>query len=145
MTANEPTKEPKLSRKYEAFIAALLTEATIAEAAKKAGISEATALRWLKLPDVQTAYRAARREVVQHALASIQRATSEAVEALQRNLHATTGAVQVSAARALLEYAVRAVEIDDLGERVERIEEALEAQQDSGHRQQPSFVRRQYA
>lgn len=130
MTANE-TKEPKLSRKYEAFIAALLTEATIAEAAKKAGISEATALRWLKLPDVTSAYRTARREVVQHALATIQRATSEAVEALRRNLNATTGAVQVSAARALLEYAVRAVELDDLAERVERIEEALESQGES--------------
>jgi hypothetical protein len=54
----------KLSRKREQAIAALLTQPTIAAAAKMAGIGERTLRRWLKLPEFASAYDAARREVV---------------------------------------------------------------------------------
>lgn len=45
----------KLSRKQEALVAALLIEPTHAAAALKAGISEATLHRWLRLPGFRTA------------------------------------------------------------------------------------------
>ena len=50
-----------LGRKQEDAIAALLTQRNIEEAAKAAGISARTLLRWLKLAEFQTAYREARR------------------------------------------------------------------------------------
>ena len=55
----------KMNRKAEALIAALLTERTQALAAVKAGISEATAQRWLRDPRFQSAYRLARRSIVE--------------------------------------------------------------------------------
>ena len=76
----------KLSRKQELFIAALLREPTLAAAAKATGIGEVTSWRWLKHAAVQTAYREARREVVQQAIAQMQRAAGLAVETLCRVL-----------------------------------------------------------
>jgi hypothetical protein len=73
----------KLTRKQEALMSALLLVPTLADAARPAGIGEVTAWRWLKDPSFQTAYREARRAVVQHAITQMQRATGEAVATLR--------------------------------------------------------------
>jgi hypothetical protein len=72
----------KLTGKQEALIAALLTEPTYAAAATKAGVSEATLYRWLKLPDFRAAYRRARRGLVEGAVGRIQAATGQSVDTL---------------------------------------------------------------
>jgi hypothetical protein len=98
----------KLTRKQEALIAALLTEPTHAAAATKAGVSEATLHRWLNLPDFRTAYRQARRELVEGAVGRIQAATGQAVDVLLNV--AKSGARdgdRVRAAVALLDHAFR--------------------------------------
>jgi hypothetical protein len=61
----------KLSRKREKAIAALLTEPTIAQAAKAAGIGEKTLRRWLKSPEFSLAYDAARRELIDVAMVAM--------------------------------------------------------------------------
>jgi hypothetical protein len=53
----------------------LLSHRNIEEAAKAAGIGYKTLLRWLELPEFQAAYRKARREAVQQAIARLQQAT----------------------------------------------------------------------
>jgi hypothetical protein len=58
----------KIDRKGEALITALLTEPTHAAAVAKAGVSGATAQRWLNRPAFVAAYRAARRAVVEAAV-----------------------------------------------------------------------------
>jgi len=73
----------KLSRKQEAFISALLMAPTLADAAQTAGIGEVTAWRWLKEQTFQTAYRDARRAVVQQAITQVQQATGVEVEPLR--------------------------------------------------------------
>jgi hypothetical protein len=98
----------KLTGKQEALIAALLTEPTHAAAASKAGVSEATLHRWLRLPEFQAAYRQARRELVEAAVGRIQAATGSAVDALVTV--AKSGAKdsdRVRAAVALLDHAFR--------------------------------------
>jgi hypothetical protein len=98
----------KLTGKQEALIAALLTEPTHAAAATKAGVSEATLHRWLRLPAFRTAYRQARRELVEGAVARIQAAAGQAVETL---LGVARGGAKdgdrVRAAVALLDHAFR--------------------------------------
>jgi hypothetical protein len=104
----------KLGRKQEALIAALLTEATHAAAAAKAGVSEATAQRWLHLPEFQAAYRQARRKLVEAAVGRIQAATGQAVDTL---LAVAKGgakdADRVRAAVALLDHALRGLAAAD--------------------------------
>src|SRR5262249_19260987 len=98
----------KLTRKQETLIAALLTEPTHAAAAAKAGVSEATLHRWLHLPELQAAYRQARRALVEGAVGRIQAATGQAVDTLLAV--AKDGAKdgdRVRAAVALLDHAFR--------------------------------------
>lgn len=114
----------KQSRKEDAAIAALLTCSTLAEAARAAGVSEATLRRWMHEPEFSAQYRKARQQVVQQSIAVLQRATSAAVATLERNLGCAVPSVEVQAARVILEQAFKAAELDDLMERVEELERA---------------------
>ncbi len=118
----------KLSRKQEQAIAALLSTSTIGEAAKACGVNDATMWRWLQLPDFQSAYRAARRQVVERAVSELQAAASEAVETLKRNLTCGKPEAENRAAQIIIEQAVKGIELLDLQERVERLESLLEQQ-----------------
>lgn len=108
-------------------LAALLSERTIAEAAAKAALSESTILRWLADPAFKARYRDARRQVVETAITGIQQAASDAVAALRRNLTCGIPAVEVGAAKSVLDFAVKGVELVDLAERVEQLEQAAGA------------------
>jgi uncharacterized protein (UPF0147 family) len=106
----------KLRRKEETAISALLTQGTLAEAAEVAGIGEATLRRWLQRDDFQEAYRRARREAVAHALAHLQRVSGVAVETLRDIMQDPNkpASARVTAARVILELAIRGVELEDL-------------------------------
>ena len=118
--------------RQEAAIAALLAEPTIEAAATKAGVGESTLRRWLAEPGFKAAYRTARRLVVEAAIGRLQQAATEAVDALSRNLTCGNAAVEVGAAKAILDQSIKAVELVDLAERVEALEQAsdLAAQRD---------------
>lgn len=116
----------KLSRYQDAAIAALLVEPTIAGAASKAGVNERTLRRWLAdCPEFISEYRAARRHAVEVAISQLQQATTEAVETLRRNLRCGSRHAEIRAAVAILDYAVKGVEIIDLEERLEEVEEYM--------------------
>jgi hypothetical protein len=121
VTAGNRGKRPQ---REEAAIAALLSESTIALAAAKAGISESTMLRWLADPSFQARYRASRRQVVEQAVAQLQRGTSEAVETLKRNFTSGVPAAEIAAAKAVLDFSIKAIELTDLVERVDALEQA---------------------
>jgi transposase-like protein len=124
VTAGHGGKRP---RQAEAAIAALLTEPTVEAAARRVGVNESTLLRWLKEPEFGTEYRAARRLVVESAIGRLQQAATQAVDALARNLSCGIPAVEVGAAKAVLDQAIRGVELLDLAERVAVLEQAAEA------------------
>ena len=114
----------KLSRKQEQTIAALLTCDSITAAAAGCGMAEATLHRWLKDDGFQTAYREARRAVVQQAITQVQRATVEAVATLRAVMQDSEcpASARVSAAKAILETAVKGIEIEDLETRIAALE-----------------------
>ncbi len=115
----------KISRKTEEAIAALLTHATVAEAAQAIGASESTLSRWLKRDDFQEQYRHARREAVNQAIAGLQQGAGEAVQTLRTVMKDATlsAAARVSAAKTVLELALEAAELADLTARVKTLEE----------------------
>jgi len=116
----------KLSRKQELAIAALLSEPTIAAAAEKVGIGEATLWRWLQREDFQADYQRARREAVAQAIAGIQQASSEAVKTLRRIMvdSGAPASSRVWAAKTVLELALKGAEVEDIEKRVTVLEEA---------------------
>jgi hypothetical protein len=118
----------KFGRKKEDAIAALLTQRNLEEAAKAAGIGANTLLRWLKVPEFQTAYREARRSAFGQSIARLQQGSSAAATTLLKLLIEpnTPASVRVRAADSIFNHAARAIEIEDIEERLSNLERAAE-------------------
>jgi hypothetical protein len=114
-------------RKQDRAIIALLSEPTVEAAARAADIAPATIWRWTRQADFRARLRDARRAVVEGAIGRLQQAATEAVSTLQRNLTCGTPSVEVRAATAILDQAVKAVELFDMVERLEELEARLAA------------------
>lgn len=128
MTANLT----ELDAKQEKALAALLSQPTVPAAARACGSSEATLFRYLRDDNFKAHYRRARAEVVEHAISQLQRDCSVASQAL-REICASKEApasARVAAARAILDGAVRGVELQDMAARLEGVEAALAEQQE---------------
>ncbi len=119
----------KLSRKGEQALAALLQHPTIALAAKATGVSEKTMWRWLQREDFQKRYREAQRSLVDGAIGELQAAMTEAVRTLRNNLTCGNAFAENTAATTIIAQALKAVEIQGLEQRVERLEELLKTQE----------------
>jgi len=115
-----------LGRKQEEAIAALLTQGNVDEAARAAGIGVRTLLRWLKLPEFQTAYRQARRDAFGQAIARLQQGTSAAATTLLKVMidPSAPASVRVRAADSIFNHAAKAIEIEDIEARVAALEQA---------------------
>ena len=112
----------KLTRNQDAAIGALLSQPTVIAAAQVVGIGEATLRRWLKDRGFLTAYRAARRQALEHSLALLQKAGSKAVETLLECLQAESEGVRLRAACAILDYSLKGSELMDLETRIADLE-----------------------
>ena len=130
----------KLERKQEQAIVALLEQPTVEDAARVAGVSPVTLWRWMRQPDFRERYRAARRDVLEHAVARLQRATGDAVETLTRNLSCGVASVEVRAAQVILDQAVKGAEVLDLEARIADLERsaAAAAERQQGRRAWPA-------
>ena len=118
----------KFGRKKEEAIAALLTQRNIEEAAKAAGIGANTLLRWLRVPEFQTAYREARRTAFSQSIARLQQGAAAAATTLLKTMIEpnTPASVRVRAAECVLNHAMKAIEIEDIEARVSELERAAE-------------------
>ena len=114
----------KLSRKREQALYSLVHQPTIAAAARAIGIGEATLRRWLKNPDFRADYRRYKQEILEHSIALLQTSGDEAVKTLLSSLHAESEPVRLRAACAILDYAIKGLEIVDLEERINLLEKA---------------------
>ena len=114
----------KLSRKKEQAIVALLEAPTVRDAAERVKISPTTLYKWMQLPEFDRAYRQARREAMAVAIARLQRASSEAVRTLEEVMAdvEATPASRVTAARAVLDLALKATELEAIEERLTALE-----------------------
>jgi hypothetical protein len=124
-----PSTHP-LTPRQEQSITALLVQGSLQAAAEASGVHEKTLRRWLRDDAVfQMAYREARRAVVQQAIVQVQRATGEAVETLRAVMQDSEApaSAKVSAAKTILETAVKAVELEDLEARIVALETAQKA------------------
>jgi hypothetical protein len=126
----------KFGRKQEEAIAALLTQRNIDEAAKAVGIAPNTLLKWMKLPEFQTAYREARRAAFSQSIARLQQGTSAAATTLIKLLldPNTPASVRARVADSIFNHAAKAIEIEDIEARVCELERAAETNNGSRSR-----------
>jgi hypothetical protein len=117
----------KTSRKVETAIAALLSHGTLGQASVASSISESTLRRWLKEPYFQAAYSQAKRQLLEgtvNRLRSIGDAAVDGLSEVVKDKSSPAGA-RVSAGRAILEIMLKAVEVQDLTDRLDKLEEAM--------------------
>ena len=119
----------KFGRKMEDAIAALLSQRNVDEAARSAGIGTRTLLRWMKDPEFDAAFRAARRAAFGQTTARLQQGSSAAATILMKlMLDANTPpSTRVRAAEAIINHAGKAIEIEDIEVRVTELERAAGA------------------
>jgi anti-sigma regulatory factor (Ser/Thr protein kinase) len=115
----------KFGRKKEQAITALLTQRNVEEAARTAGIGTRTLIRWLKIPEFEAAYLAARRAAVSQSNARLQQGSSAAVSTLLKVMvdAGTPASTRVRAADCILGHAKQALEIDDIQVRLTALEQ----------------------
>ena len=116
-----------MKAKQEKAIPALLACSTLAEAAAKTGVTERTLYNWLQEESFQGEYRRARWQAAGQAIARLQSIASEAAGALQDvySNKENPASARVSAARVVLELSIKAVELENLEERINQLEEAV--------------------
>jgi len=117
----------EITAKQEKAIAALIAEQTIRDAAARSGITEQTLFRWLKDKNFNAEYMRARRDAVQQAVARMQSATCEAVETLRAVMNdcKARGSERVSAAKAIIDFAYKGIDLEDFAARLSAIEAAV--------------------
>jgi hypothetical protein len=119
----------KKNRRLDAFVEALLISRSVEEAATRVRISRATAHRWLKSDYVTERLAAARKDSMSRAIARLQEAAVQSVATLcEIQETGESESARVSAAKAILEQALRATELTDVIERLDVIERTIKSQ-----------------
>ena len=118
----------KPGRKQEEAIVALLTNRSIEEAARASNTPARTLYRWLKEPEFDAAYRAAKRAAYRQAIARLHQLSSAAVSILGKVMLDATAppATRVRAVDSILDHTAKAIEIEDIDARVSELERAAE-------------------
>jgi hypothetical protein len=118
----------KFGRKKEDAIVALLTTRTIEEAARAAGISPKSLLRWQKEPEFDRAFREAKRAAFDQAIGRLHHLASAAVTTLGKVMlePGTPPATRVRAADSILDHTKKAIEIESIEARLAELERAAE-------------------
>ena len=117
----------ELNQRQHKFLKALLTTATVEEASQQASITRKTAYKYLNDPIFKEAYRDARRDAMQQVTTTLQATSVKAVHTLAEVLDDkdATASAKVQASRSILEFAYRAIELDDITARLEELETTI--------------------
>lgn len=116
-----------MTAKQERVLQAVLSCRTRRDAAKVAGVCEKTIQNYFALEEFKQAYNAALNELVQDATQRAKIALAPAIGVLQGISSDTqeTATSRIAASRALLEYGLKLIEINDVLQRLNALEKRL--------------------
>lgn len=122
----EDLSPEELTARQERAIPALLSERTLAAAARAAGVGERSLRRWLGEDErFRAAYQQARSEAMRQATARIQAASAAAVDTLAELMELKERPdIRARAALGVLAAAFKAEELENLASRVEALEQS---------------------
>ena len=117
----------KFSRRKVAAIAALLECLTLTEAAARCKLSERTLRRWLADETFSDRYHAECVRLLDSAIDALRKKSLAAVETMSGMSSGTipASAPQLSAARAIVELAIRGTELQEVEDRLAILEEMV--------------------
>jgi ACT domain-containing protein len=116
-----------LSKNQLKAVEALISYDTVADAAKACGLGRDTIYRYLKDPLFDQEFKKAKRTMVDRAVLSLQRSCRHAAAALAQICRDTDAppSARVSAAREILSQTMRALEVENIEERLKSLEDRL--------------------
>lgn len=114
----------ELNIRQEKFLKALLEAGTIEQACRMAGINKTTGYKYLKDETFLIEYRKLRREAMQQVTARLQKKSEKAVDVLAEIMNDKDNSpnARVQAAKNTLDVAYRSIELDNMAERIEKVE-----------------------
>lgn len=119
-------KKSALTSRQLRAITCILENNSIEEAAKKAGVSRSTLYNWLNDSQFRARLEKEREAVFKGGLMALKAATAKAAKTLIELLDSKDRGTRRLAAKEIISVSLKVVELQDLQERVERIEEQLE-------------------
>lgn len=113
--------------KQEQLIVALMNEPTISQAAKRLKVNESTIFRMMQDESFKAQYREARRALLYNSISQLQAISGEAVQTLRNIMNdaEVSPAVRVNAAKSILDMGLKVTELEEVTERIERIEQTI--------------------
>ena len=122
---NATERNDTLSPRQRRAIIALVTCATVEEAAKAAQIGKTTIYKWLKEPSFADALEEARQEQAQEALTFLRSCLLRATRKLSDLLGSPNEGIAHRAAVSLLDHGLKAIELTDQQQQIEALGEQL--------------------
>ena len=122
-----------MNKKQMNFLQALLTETTIAEATKKAGISRSTAYRYLNDPQFKQELNKAKAECISDTIRYLQgnlTACSEELMKIVKNPD-TSDQVRINAINTVFQNCKSLIDTCEVEERMQQIEAMLQEKQEA--------------
>lgn len=131
MKRKRTSDRPKLSRRAEKMILALLEHPTQEKAAAAVGVGKTTLWRWRKDPDFQKALLEAHRDAYSQTIARLQQGSAAAAATLLRVMTdpAATASSRVRAAQCVLDKAAHGIVMQDLEVRVRAMEQRSQTEE----------------
>jgi hypothetical protein len=127
----------ELTEKQEKILSALMSNFTVQEAAQSLGVTNATIYTALKDENLRKAYKWARRYSVQQAINTLSKGMELAARRLIKIVRddKQTATAHISASNAILLHGWKAVEVQDISERLAALE-----QNNSNGKLQPAYL-----
>ena len=116
---------PKKERLREQAISALLSSRSVEVAARKVGVSAKSLSRWLKEPEFRAEYQAIKKDLLRAGIANLARKVFDAAETLgdvAKKRGRPYQAARASAACAIIRLSLDADLMDDIEERLRKLE-----------------------
>src|SRR5437773_7466817 len=118
----------KLSPRQIRVIPYLLVAPSIEEGCKRARISKAAVYEWLKNEAFRQELKRQRAAAIEQALDSLKANLTKATETLVKHMNSERENISIRAAESIIEFAQKALEHEELEQRIEALETRLAQQ-----------------
>lgn len=114
--------ENNLTNKQIKTAASFLTSSSIEEVCRRSNISKATFYKWIKEDNFKAYLEQKRKEMVKDALDKLKLAVEKAVSVLVELTSSAHESIRRLASRDIIEYVLKSIELEDIEQRLKKIE-----------------------
>lgn len=122
----------KLTSKEIQLVNALLTSKTIREVSEKTGLSEATIYRYLKKEKIVNELEKSKRELTNNTLRYFITLGNKALNNIEELMNSKSERIRLEASKYVLDMIVKIKELQELEDRINRLEQIVEERNTEG-------------